>query len=296
MTARERLNYINFNQLRSFYAVARESSFTRAADLLCIGQPTVTTQVKSLEEIFGRQLFERTPSGVVLTPDGADLLVIAKQIFALEQRAHALLSNQREIAGRLHVGTVGPFFVMKLLALYIERYPLMQVSMESSNSDNIYQKLIDYSLDVAILGHDYGDPRLDLVLLGEHEVMVLLPADHPWALRHQIAVEELDGQRMIFREQGSMTRKAFETALASRSVKPTIVMELARDSMIEATAAGLGLGILSHSEFDGDPRLVCLPLAGQRPVTRAYATCLKERRSIGAIDAFMNLSEENAQQ
>src|SRR5690606_14352048 len=127
----------------------------------------------------------------------------------------------------------------------------------------------------------------------EHEVMVILPVSHPWAQRQRIAVEELDGLRMIFREKGSMTRRAFETALASRDVRPAIVMELARDSMIEATAAGLGLGIMSRSEFEGDRRLVCLPLANERPVTRSYAACLKERRGIAAVTAFMDMARKS---
>lgn len=294
MLTRERLNYINFNQLRSFYAVGRELSFTKAADLLCIGQPTVTTQVKSLEETYGRQLFLRTPSGVELTTEGDALMLIARQIFALEQRAHALLTSRPEIAGRLHIGTVGPFFVMKLLAGYSDRFPLVHVTLESGSSDRIYRKLIDYKVDVAILGRDYADPRLDDVALGEHEVMLLLPVGHPWAQRQKIMVEELDGVRMIWRESGSMTRRAFEGILEKRNVRPSVVMELARDSMIEATAAGLGIGIISRTEFDSDPRLVSLPLAGEKPVTHSYAACLKERRSIGSIDAFMTMARSAA--
>lgn len=294
MNPRERLNYLNFNQLRSFYAVARELSFTKAADLLCIGQPTVTTQVKSLEDTYGRQLFRRTTTGVELTQDGEALLQIARQIFALDHRAHALLTSRAEVSGQLHIGTVGPFFVMKLLAEYSDRLPLVHVTLESGGSDLIYRKLLDYQVDIAILGSDYGDPRLDLVLLGEHEVMLLLPVTHPWAQRKSVAVEELDGVRMILREQGSMTRRAFETVLAARKVHPSVVMELARDSMIEATAAGLGLGILSRTEFDSDPRLVCLPFARDRPVTRAYVACLKERRGIGAINAFIELARSSS--
>lgn len=294
---REKLRYINFNHLRAFYAVAREKSFTKAADLLCIGQPTVTTQVKALEDLYQRQLLFRGSTGVTLTPEGEALLVIARQIFSLETRAHALLSTElHEVAGNLHVGSVGPFFVMKLLASYSDRYPLMRVTLESGNSDQIFRSLLAYEVDVAIIGSDYGDPRLDVIELGEHEVVVILPVDHPWAKRSQIMVDELDGQRMIYREQGSMTRRAFEEVLALRGVRPTVVMELARDSVIEATAAGLGLGILSKSEFVSDPRLACLSLLGERPVTRAFIACLKERRSIPPIDAFMVMAQESIAQ
>lgn len=285
---RSRRSYINFNQLRSFFAVAQELSFTRAAEQLNIGQPTVTTQVKTLEERYNRQLLIRSPSGVSLTAEGEALVMILRQIFALEHRAHVLLSTDgKKLAGHIHIGTVGPYFVMDLLAAYSDRYPLMHVTLESGNSDHIYQRLLEYEVDTAILGSDYGDPRLDIVPLGEHEVVVILPVNHAWADRKQIAVAELDGQRMIYRECGSMTRRAFEQVIGGSGVRPSVIMELARDSMIEATAAGLGLGILSRAEFRPDERITCLSLDGEKPFTRSFVACLKERRSIASIDAFM---------
>nr|WP_245181805.1 LysR substrate-binding domain-containing protein [Sinorhizobium mexicanum] len=290
---RNRINYVNFNQLRSFYAVARELSFTKAAELLCIGQPTVTTQVKALEETYNLQLFVRGPSDLTLTDAGEALLTVARQIFSLEERAHSLLNTVgNQFAGRLHIGTVGPFFVMKQLSKYIDRYPLMHVTVESANSDSIYQKLLNYEVDVGIIGSDYSDPRLDLVCLGKHEVVIAVPVSHPWAHRSQVNIEELDGQRLIMREKGSMTRRALEEVLAANSIRPNVVMELPRDSVLEATAAGLGLGIISNFEFSRDQRLRTLSIARYSPCTRSFAACLKERRTLPSIDAFMKMSSE----
>ena len=296
-TARNKLNYVNFNQLRSFYAVARELSFTKAADLLCIGQPTVTTQVKALEETYNLQLFVRGPNDLTLTDAGEALLTVARQIFSLEERAHSLLKTVgNQFAGRLHIGTVGPFFVMKLLSSYIDLYPLMHVTLESANSDSIYQKLLSYEVDVGIIGSDYNDPRLDLVCLGKHEVVIAVPVSHPWAHRSQLNIEELDGQRLILREKGSMTRRALEDVLTANNIRPNVVMELSRDSVLEATAAGLGLGIISDFEFSRDPRFTTLSIAQHRPFTRSFAACLKERRTLLPIDAFMKMSLARAEQ
>lgn len=294
--ARNKLNYVNFNQLRSFYAVARELSFTKAADLLCIGQPTVTTQVKALEETYNLQLFVRGPNELTLTDAGEALLTVAKQIFSLEERAHSLLNTVgNQFAGRMHIGTVGPFFVMKLLSSYIDRFPLMHVTLESANSDAVYQKLLNYEVDVGVIGSDYNDPRLDLICLGKHEVLIAVPVGHPWAHRDHLNVEELDGQRLIMREKGSMTRRAVEDVLLATNIRPNVVMELSRDSVLEATAAGLGLGIISDFEFSRDERLRTLSIANHRPFTRSYAACLKERRAIPSIDAFMHMSSTSTE-
>jgi aminoethylphosphonate catabolism LysR family transcriptional regulator len=290
VTGPNKLQFVNFSQLRSFYAVARELSFTKAAELLNIGQPTVTTQVKMLEETYDVQLILRSPRGLKLTDSGAALLTVARQIFSLEEQAVGILQAEgSEISGKLRVGTVGPFFVMELLSAFHQKYPLMQVFLESGSSDLVYGKLLNYEVDVAIIGRDYEDPRLDLVQLGRHEVIVFVNKDHPWAARQQIDLEELDGQRLVLREPGSMTRRALEQVLERNRVRPRVVMEIARDAVREAVAAGLGAGIVSMAEFRQDPRLTPLTISDHKPYTEAYAACLKARRSLRPIDAFMKL-------
>ncbi len=291
MPRSERLKYVNFNQLRSFYASARELNFTKAAEWLNIGQPTVTTQVKTLEETFDVRLFNRSPRGLELTESGAALMTIARQIFALEDRAYTLLtSTGNNYAGKLHIGTVGPFFVMDLLSEYTDRFPLIRVSMESGNSDTMYQRLLNYELDVAILGRDYEDRKLDIIRLGRHEVSIIVNKSHAWAGRESIELEELDGQRLIFREQGSMTRQALEEQMAARNVRPNIVMELARDSVVEAVAAGLGAGTISTEELPKDDRLSHLRIRKHTPFTHSYAACLRERSSITPVQVFMDMA------
>lgn len=292
MSGRDRLRYVNFNQLRSFYAVALELNFTKAAEWLSIGQPTVTTQVKDLEEAYDVQLFHRSPHGLELTDAGNALLSLARQKFALEDRAHTLLtSSGNSFAGRLHIGTVGPFFVMDLLAEYTEKFPLIQVSVESGNSDAIYQRLLNFEVDVAILGQDYQDHKLEAVNLGHHEITIIVNQSHVWAGRNSVDLAELDGQRMIYREQGSMTRRALEEKLAVKMIRPNVVMELARDSVVEAVSAGLGAGIIAREELPQSSPLTQLQIRNDTPYTNSYAVCLKERLGITPIHVFMNLAK-----
>ena len=297
MTGPNKLHFVNFSQLRSFYAVARELSFTKAAELLHIGQPTVTTQVKALEETYDVQLFLRSPRGLKLTDAGEALLTVARQIFSLEDQAVGILQAEgNQISGKLRVGTVGPFFVMELLSAFNAKYPLMQVFLESGNSDLVYGKLLNYEVDVAIIGRDYEDPRLDLIQLGRHEVIIFVHKDHPWGGRQEIELEELDGQRLIVREPGSMTRRALEAVLDQNRVRPKVVMEISRDAVREAVAAGLGAGVVSRTEFVPDGRLTALPISDHKPFTESYAACLKLRRALRPIDAFMQLVQHHSSQ
>lgn len=289
------IRYVNFNQLRSFFAVAKELSFTAAAKTLNVGQPTITTQVRMLEEDYGVELFHRLPKGIVLTEVGEQLYAIARTIFRLEEEAVELLqATSNVVMGHLRVGTVGPFFVMKLLARFHERHPLPQVSIFSGNSEGVLQDLLEFKTDVAVLGHLQDDPRVHALRLSRHPVVVFVNAGHPWANRDRVALRELDGQRMILREPGSLTRLVFERALEAQQVRPKVVMSVSRDAVREAVEEGLGIGIVSEAEFRPSANIRKLRVADADIFTEAYAVCLKSRQKSRLIAAFMAIAGEMA--
>ncbi len=289
------LRFVNFSQLRSFYAVAREGSITKAALLLNIGQPTVTTQVKGLEDTYDVQLFNRSPRQVSLTPEGEMLFEIARQVFSLEERAVELLSShEANVAGKLRIGTVGPHFVMDILTRMHRDYPLTQVYIESGNSELIYEKLLDYEVDVAVTGSKSSDPRIEQIQLGTHEVALMVHSEHPWAHRDSVRIKECDGQRLVLREKGSMTRQIFEQAMDAAGVRANVVMEVSRDTMHEAIRSGFGIGVVSRDETGSDPQLRLISFSDVSPATESYASCLKERANVRGVKLFMNIISEIA--
>jgi aminoethylphosphonate catabolism LysR family transcriptional regulator len=290
-----RLPFVNFNQLRSFYAVAQEMSFTKAAKVLHIGQPTLTVQVRALEERYSVELFVRSGRGLALSPTGQALFEIAKQIFLYEEQAVDLLRSTGDAAvGQLRVGTVGPFFVMKLLARYRERHPLVQVRVESDNSDGVIRKILDSVTDVAVTGSVLDDPRLYASHLGSHEIVIFVNRAHPWSQLKSIKLRQLDGQPMILREAGSMTRSAFEATLDAHGIKPNVGMEVPREAVREAVAEGLGIGIVSEPEFRADDNLQVLRISDHPSFTHSYVVCLRSRRFAKPINAFVELAEQQA--
>jgi hypothetical protein len=101
-----------------------------------------------------------------------------------------------------------------------------------------------------------------------------------------------DGQRLIVREPGSLTRRALEAVLDQNRVRPKVGMEISRDAVREAVAADFGAGVVSRTEFVPDDRLTALPVSDHKPFTESYAACLKLRRSLRQIDAFMQLVQQ----
>lgn len=289
------LPFVNFNQLRSFYAVAQEMSFTKAAKLLHIGQPTLTVQVRALEERYGVELFLRSSRGLQLSTTGDALFAVARQIFLYEAQAVELLrSVDGEVAGQLRVGTVGPSFVMKLVSQFRQSFPLVQVRLDSDNSQGVMRKILDAVTDVAISGHPGDDPRLYAVRLGTHEVQVFVNREHPWAQFSSVKLGQLDGQPMIMREPGSMTRDAIEATMAEHGVRPTVVMDVPREAVREAVREGLGIGIVSEAEARDHPDLHLLRISDFPSHTQSYVICLRARQFSRPIAAFLDLAETKA--
>jgi len=277
-------------QLRSFHAVAQSGSFTAAAR---VSQPTITTQVKSLEDEFGIELFVRRGRRIELTETGGGLLDITRRLFADEKEAADYLNETRELkTGHLRVGAVGPYHVTDMLAAFNARYPGLYVSVTVGNSRQTVADLLDYRTDVAVLAHVDPDPRLVALPYRRHRVVVMCPTDHAFARRRGIRVREMHGQRLIVREAGSTTRRAFDQAMQGAGAWPRVVMEIgSRESIREAVAKGIGLGVVSEAEFVPDPRLRALPVTDAEIYTYAHVVHLAERRNARLVRAFLEVLE-----
>ena len=285
---------MRLTQLRSFHAVARAGGFTGAAKLLHISQPTVTTQVRFLEETYGIELFYRRGHTVRLTPLGEQLFGLAQRIFAIEGETVNLLKDSGELkSGHLRVGAVGPFHVTEMLAGFNRRFPGIEVSMRVGNSAAVLQALIDYQTDVAVLAQFTDDPRFHSVPYSRHPIVIFVHRSHRFAGRGAIGIAELEGEGMILREVGSTTRKAFDDALTKANVKPRVVMEIgSREAIREAVIKGVGIGTVSEVEYIPDPELVMVRLSDVEILTHAHVVCLEERRGARLVAAFLDIVDE----
>lgn len=285
---------MNLFQLRAFDAVARERSFTRAAERLFISQPAVTGHVKALEEHYQVNLFRRTARGVELTEDGMRLSAISRTLFALEEEAEAMLDASRElVTGRIEVAADGPHLVMPMLARLRARYPGITVNLRLGNAQETLAALLDEHVDIAVLTEVEPRPGLFLRDLVESRICALVPASHAWNSRAgELPLGELDQQIMVLREPDSITRRTFDSACSLQSVKPRVLLELdSREAVTEAVAAELGVGIVSSLEVSPDPRVKAIPLVGDALVNRHAIGCLERRRGLRVVSAFMELAE-----
>jgi len=281
---------MRLTQLRSFYAVARMGSFTKAAEHLHVSQPTITTQVRFLEDSYKVELFHRHGRRVQLTPLGEQLMQLAQHIFSLEADAVSLLGDAGELrTGHLRVAAVGPYHVTKMLADFSARYPDIKVSVSTGNSQDILDRLLDYRADVGVLAQLVDDERFLSVPFSRHPVGIFTSASHRFARRRSIRLAELQGERLILREQGSTTRKALELALHEAGVEPVVAMEISSREMIrEAVSQGIGIAAVSTVEYVPGPGLHLVSISDADIFTYAHVLCLAERRGMRMVKAFFD--------
>ena len=285
-----------YTQLRAFHAVAAASSFTKAADALHVTQPTLSAQVKALEEAYGVELFERRGRGIAPTELGRRLQEITRRYFNLEDEAEELLAATRGLTrGHLRVGADAPYHVMESLAAFNRRYPKLTLALAIGNSAELLQELLEHRSDVAIVADVPGDARLHALPLRRDRLIGFVPAGHPLARKGRIEARALAGHRLVLREPGSTTRHLFETAMSRAGNGLGEVLEIgSREAVREAVAAGLGIGIVSESEFGQDARLKPLRLSGIDVEMTEYVVCLAERRELRLVKAFLEIVASTA--
>jgi aminoethylphosphonate catabolism LysR family transcriptional regulator len=281
---------INPTQLRAFHAVASEGSFTRAAKVLNVTQPTLSAQVKGLEERYGVRLFDRRGRGVALSGLGEDLLAVTRRLKAVEEEAEQILAAARELrTGTLRVGADAPYSIVPSLGAFSRRHPGIRLQLSIGNSNKVLSDLLEHRCDVALLADVAYDPRLYATPILEDRLLAFVARSHPWAARGSVALSELVGERIVLREPGSSTRRLFETALGRRGIALREVMEIgSREAVREAVAAGLGVGIVAATELGHDDRIAPVEIGDARLDTVEYLVCLEERRNLRIVRAFFD--------
>jgi aminoethylphosphonate catabolism LysR family transcriptional regulator len=283
---------ISHAHLRSFHAVATHGSFTKAAEALHITQPTLSGQVKELEERYGIKLFVRLGRRIELTDIGQSAYGITRHLFRYEEEVELLLQSARALtSGQLMVAADSPYIVTPLLAQFQRLFPGINISIQYGNSEQLMSWLESRRCDVAVLPNiPKGDDRLDFISLAPDRLLAFVNQDHAWADRRTITMEELLGQKIILREKGSRTRSLFEETVALSGGVLKSVMEISgREGVREAVAAGFGVGIVAETELSADSRLRPLIVSDADLTLDEYVVCLKERRSLRVTDAFLEM-------
>ncbi|GAW92121.1 selenium metabolism-associated LysR family transcriptional regulator [Calderihabitans maritimus] len=247
---------MNISHFELLCEVARVKSFSKAAKLLHLSQPAVSSQIHSIEDYYGAKLFERSTSGVTLTPVGEIVYQYAKEILRLHEKLEKEIDdllnteNQKLIIGAS--STIGNYAIPCTIWTFKEKYPCTQIKLEVKNTETILSMLANDELDLALLEEPIpkNDGNLKKQPVLNDELLVITPPKKPWVDKTSITLEELKKAPLIIREQGSGLRYMFEKAISGLNVKLpedfNVIAEMGSTEAIKsAVEAGLGVSICS---------------------------------------------------
>lgn len=281
---------IVFSHLRAFHAVAKHGGFTAAARALGVGQPTLTIQVKALEETYGVELLIRRSRKIIFTDTGAALFAITRGMMRFQDEAHELLSaHGQSRKGHLYLATVGPFHAMEILGAFRRENPDVKISTLLGNSERTFQHIVNFEADIGILAHMPEDSRVEMVPYRTHRVIAFVNREHPWFNRKSVKLRELADQPFVLREQGSTTRRAFEAAMDEEGLKIKSAFEIdSREGVWKAVERGLGVSVVADFEFVAHPNLRPIAIKDKIIRTQYSIAYHKERAHSPIIKAFLN--------
>jgi DNA-binding transcriptional LysR family regulator len=278
---------LNFQHLRAFYAVACDRSVTRAAKRLGVSQPTLSKQVKALEDRYHVKLIAGTRPPLELTPAGQALLERTRKLFEVSDDIEALMGDTPpEDGGLIRIGTDSPPYAADLIATYQQQSPNLDFKVTIGNARETNELLMAASIDIAIVCEPIGNNEYTYQPYYEDELIAVVPAHWRVPNDGRFELNCLADQILLVREATSRTRATMNRVLEAGNVATGRMMEFHTREMIrEAVAQGIGISFMFARECPQDPRLMRLPLDLQTPAARitGYIACRSERRRHPAI-------------
>jgi DNA-binding transcriptional LysR family regulator len=241
---------VTIRQLQIFASTARHLSISQTSKELHLTQPAVSMQIRQLEDNAGLALFERGAKRLRLTQAGEEMQRYALQILAAlkdAQDTFAALKGLR--GGRITIAVVSTakYFAPKLLALFAERHPEVEIRLLVNNREAVVEKLTANEIDLAIMGTAPRTLDATAAPFARHPLVIVAAPGHPLSARRRISLKTLEGETFLVREPGSGTRSAMERFFGSHGLRVKVGMEMESNETIkQAVMAGMGVAFISQ--------------------------------------------------
>lgn len=288
---------LNPRQLRTFLAVRKHRSYTRAGAEVFLSQPAVSRQIQGLEQELEVCLFEKVGKSVRVTDAGETLAKEAEKILGSMERAREAVRGHRSAAtGTLRVGgstTPGLYLLPPLLGRLHTRLPGVELHYVVESSRRIEQRIVRNELDLALVGVPLGNTDLRQEPIFEDEIVCFASATHPLARRRRIDPRSLESEICVTRERESATRELFESWLVRAGGRLGRRIELQGPEEAKAiVAAGVGFSFASVSALRGaraSGTLKKLSVSGLVLKRAIYLVRHADKPSSPVMEAFLSL-------
>jgi LysR family transcriptional regulator, transcriptional activator of the cysJI operon len=293
---------MNIHQVNIFNIAARTLSITKTAKKMHLSQPSVSIQIKDLEDALNVRLFERINRKISLTDAGKIFFEYSEKLLKLIDEMNAVMNDfSSGDVGRLLLGassTVGIYVLPSFLGEFKELYPKAEIALMIQNRQEAVEQCISGELDFAFMQDPPRHPDLHSEFFMKDELVIVCSPKHRWASRDFLTMKMLisEPEPIILREEGSGTRDLIEYVLKRFGIERKVTMELSSSEGIKrAVEANLGVAVLSKNVIDSEIRnksLVALAIKDLNTKRDFYIVRNKKRRYMQLMMKFHDFITE----
>jgi LysR family transcriptional regulator, hydrogen peroxide-inducible genes activator len=240
---------MNLRDLRYLVALAEYKHFGRAAEASFVSQPTLSTQIKKLEDELGVALVERTPRKVLLTEVGKDIVQRAREVLNEVDQIKAIARRTLDPeSGTVRLGifpTLGPYLLPHVVPRIRERFPRLELLLVEEKTEVILKQLREGRLDAGVLALPVHDDQLHAEFLFEEPFLLAVPEGHEFAKRKSLKVDDLADQNLLLLEDGHCMRdQALQVCQLAGAGEKSGFRATSLETLRQMVAANVGMTLL----------------------------------------------------
>lgn len=274
---------MNLRDLKYLVAVAEHQHFGRAAEACFVSQPTLSTQLKKLEQTLGVTLIERTNRRVMLSPEGEQIVAQAQRILVEVNALTAMSEHLRDpMGGELRLGiipTIAPYLLPKILAPLAAEFPNLNIQLTEGQTSHITRMLKHGDLDAVLLALPLPmqEENIEEAELYTEAFLFAVAAEHPKAQKRSVSTEDLQDEEVLLLEDGHCLRdQALAICQAHRGVESSNFSATSLETLRQLVAANMGITLMPELAVatleDANPRVRYIPFSGEVP-SRTLGLC-----------------------
>jgi len=289
---------MNLQELRYLVAIAEQRHFGRAAEACNVSQPTLSSQIKKLEEELGVTLLERTNKRVALTPVGSQILEHARRALAEAAQMEAVARAARDpLVGPLRLGvipTLAPYLMPLILKPLKQAYSGLTIELWEDQTRALVENLRNHKLDAALLATETDAPEITEIELFEEPLLAALPRNHRLAKSRKVDEHDLTDELLVLADGHCLANQALAACGAKhghihiRGAMQGAMQAATLETLVNLVAAGYGATLIPALAANslGQRDIVLLPLAGRsrRTIRLASRPGFPRPRALRALE------------
>lgn len=225
---------MNLRDLKYLTAVAKEQHFARAAEKSFVSQPTLSMQIKKLEDELGVQIFERSQKNFLVTKVGKEIIKKAEIILREAEEIKNIAKNSKDpFSGELRIGafpTLASYFFPKVVSKISKKFPQLKLLLVEEKTEELLRKLKNGEIDAAFIAMPQSDEALEVQKIFSEEFLLAVPKNHALAKKKNVERKDLKGKELMLLEDGHCLR---EQALEACSMLGAFEQQDFRASSLE---------------------------------------------------------------